>query len=49
MDEGTLALGNLDAIAFYDKPFLKFERLLETYYCAAALISSSVGSRFSAN
>ena len=22
----------LDAIVFYDKPFLKFERLLETYY-----------------
>lgn len=26
------ALEELDAIAFYDKPFLKFERLLETYY-----------------
>ena len=25
-------LGKLDAIAFYDKPLLKFERLLETYY-----------------
>lgn len=25
-------LAELDAIAFYDKPFLKFERLLETYY-----------------
>jgi len=24
-------LGGLDAVAFYDKPFLKFERLLETY------------------
>ena len=27
-----LSLGELDAIAFYDKPLLKFERLLETYY-----------------
>jgi carbamoyltransferase len=27
-----LDLQDLDAIAFYDKPFLKFERLLETYY-----------------
>ncbi|MEM1216820.1 MAG: carbamoyltransferase C-terminal domain-containing protein, partial [Bacteroidota bacterium] len=27
-----LELGELDAVAFYDKPFLKFERLLETYY-----------------
>jgi carbamoyltransferase len=25
-------LNELDAIVFYDKPFLKFERLLETYY-----------------
>lgn len=25
-------LDDLDAIAFYDKPLLKFERLLETYY-----------------
>lgn len=25
-------VGKLDAIAFYDKPLLKFERLLETYY-----------------
>ncbi len=25
-------LDDLDYIAFYDKPFLKFERLLETYY-----------------
>lgn len=27
-----LKLNDLDAIVFYDKPFLKFERLLETYY-----------------
>lgn len=26
---------DLDAIVFYDKPFLKFERLLETYYAFA--------------
>lgn len=26
-----LSIDDLDAIAFYDKPFLKFERLLETY------------------
>src|SRR4051812_4476566 len=25
-------IDSLDAIAFYDKPLLKFERLLETYY-----------------
>ena len=31
LDEGALDLDELSAIAFYDKPFLKFERLLETY------------------
>ena len=30
-----IAMEDLDAIAFYDKPFLKFERLLETYYSFA--------------
>ncbi|APZ46665.1 hypothetical protein BW723_10350 [Polaribacter reichenbachii] len=30
--ESGLAIDDIDAIAFYDKPFLKFERLLETYY-----------------
>lgn len=28
-------IDELDAIVFYDKPFLKFERLLETYYAFA--------------
>ena len=30
-----LQFSDLDAIAFYDKPLLKFERLLETYLCSA--------------
>ena len=30
-----LDIDELDGIAFYDKPFLKFERLLETYYAFA--------------
>ncbi len=29
--EGGLTLAEIDHVAFYDKPFLKFERLLETY------------------
>ncbi|WP_243544819.1 carbamoyltransferase family protein [Pseudodesulfovibrio tunisiensis] len=29
--EAGLELGDLKAVAFYDKPYLKFERLLETY------------------
>ena len=33
--EAGLALGQIDYIAFYDKPFLKFERLLETYVAFA--------------
>lgn len=31
LDEAGLELSDLAAISFYDKPFLKFERLLETY------------------
>src|ERR1700704_5562809 len=29
------SMNDLDAIVFYEKPFLKFERLLETYYAYA--------------
>jgi carbamoyltransferase len=29
------SINELDAVVFYDKPFLKFERLLETYYAFA--------------
>ena len=31
LTEGGVELGNVDRVVFYDKPFLKFERLLETY------------------
>jgi carbamoyltransferase len=31
LDEGGISGGKLDYVAFYDKPFLKFERLLLTY------------------
>lgn len=32
LEESGLSIDELDAVVFYDKPFLKFERLLETYY-----------------
>lgn len=32
LDEAGLKVRDLDCIAFYDKPYLKFERLLETYH-----------------
>ncbi len=35
LDETGLAPGDLAAVAFYDKPLLKFERLLETYHAFA--------------
>ena len=35
LEEAGLELDELDAIVFYDKPLLKFERLLETYYAFA--------------
>src|ERR1700752_1358588 len=35
LDAGEVELDALDAVVFYDKPFLKFERLLETYVALA--------------
>jgi carbamoyltransferase len=35
LDASGTAFEDLEAVAFYDKPFLKFERLLETYYAFA--------------
>ena len=35
LSEAGLALDQLDYVVFYDKPFLKFERLLETYLAFA--------------
>lgn len=35
LDEGGLSPDRLDAVVFYDKPFLKFERLMETYLAYA--------------
>lgn len=33
--EAGIALAQVEQVAFYDKPFLKFERLLETYHAFA--------------
>jgi len=35
LDAAQVSLGDIDHVAFYDKPFLKFERLLETYMALA--------------
>ena len=35
LDEAGVRLDQLDFVAFYDKPFIKFERLLETYIANA--------------
>ena len=35
LKEANLKLSELDGIVFYEKPFLKFERLLETYLAFA--------------
>ena len=32
LNEAGLDFQDLSAVAFYDKPYLKFERLLETYH-----------------
>ncbi len=48
LTEGGLTLDQVDYVAFYDKPFLKFERLLETYVANApwGLRSFSMRCRF---
>ncbi len=35
LNYGGITMDQLDAIAFYDKPYLKFERLLESFYSYA--------------
>ena len=35
LNESKLKLNDVDYIVFYEKPFLKFERLLETYVAVA--------------
>jgi carbamoyltransferase len=35
LDNSGITAGDLDIVAFYDKPFLKFERILETYMAYA--------------
>ena len=35
LEQGRIGLEGIDYVAFYDKPFLKFERLLETYLAFA--------------
>jgi len=35
LSQGGIGLEGIDFVAFYDKPFLKFERLLETYLAFA--------------
>ncbi len=35
LEEAGIALSDVDNVVFYDKPFLKFERLIETYIAVA--------------
>lgn len=35
LEEANITIDELDAIVYYEKPLLKFERLLETYYAFA--------------
>jgi carbamoyltransferase len=35
LHEGKVGSGQLDAVAFYDKPITKFERILKTYFSVA--------------
>ena len=31
LEAGGISVGELDAVGFYDKPFVKFERMIQTY------------------
>ncbi len=45
LKEGSIKLGDVDYVVFYDKPLLKFERLLETYLaCAPRGLRSFIAS-----
>ncbi len=45
LEESGCTIDELDAVVFYDKPFLKFERLLDTYYAFAPKgVRSFIGS-----
>jgi carbamoyltransferase len=35
LQEGGISLAEVDSVVFYDKPLLKFERILETYFAFA--------------
>ena len=35
LEESGVAADELDYVVFYEKPFIKFERILETYYAFA--------------
>lgn len=37
LEEAGVSLRDIDLVAFYDKPFLKFERLIETYVAFAPI------------
>ena len=41
LQSANLTIDNIDIVSFYDKPFLKFERLLETYLAYAPIGISS--------
>ncbi len=43
--EGGVGLGEVDYVVFYDKPFLKFERLVQTYLALCAANRSSARPR----
>ena len=45
LSEAGIEFDDLAAIAFYDKPFIKFERLLETYLAFAPRYSRLILAR----
>jgi carbamoyltransferase len=46
LSEAGISLKDVEIVAFYDKPFIKFERLLETYHAFARKGSSAFFRQF---
>ena len=44
LDEAHISINDVEVVAFYDKPYIKFERLLETYHAYAPIGFSSFKS-----
>jgi len=46
LDEAGINISDLETVVYYEKPFLKFERLLESYYHFAQKVLYHLSNQF---